>query len=58
MFGRAAYFIDRIFKGAKPAELPAEQPTRYSLSVNLATAASLGLTIPQSILIRADETIQ
>jgi len=58
MFGRAAYFIDRIFKGAKPADLPVEQPTRYNLSVNLKTAASLGLTIPQSVLIRADEVIQ
>lgn len=58
MFGRAAHFIDRIFKGAKPADLPAEQPIRYNLSVNLKTAASLGLTIPQSILIRADEVVQ
>ena len=58
MFGRAAHFIDRIFRGAKPADLPAEQPTRYNLSVNLKTAASLGLTIPQSVLIRADEVIQ
>jgi putative ABC transport system substrate-binding protein len=58
MFGRAADFIDRIFKGAKPADLPAEQPTRYNLSVNLKTAASLGLTIPQLVLIRADEVIQ
>jgi putative tryptophan/tyrosine transport system substrate-binding protein len=58
MFGRAAYYIDRFFKGAKPADLPAEQPTRYHLSVNLKTAASLGLTIPQSVLIRADEVVQ
>ena len=58
MFGCAADFIDRIFKGAKPADLPAEQPTRYNLSVNLKTAASLGLTIPQLVLIRADEVIQ
>jgi putative ABC transport system substrate-binding protein len=58
MFGRAADFIDRILKGAKPADLPAEQPTRYNLSVNLKTAASLGLTIPQLVLIRADEVIQ
>jgi putative ABC transport system substrate-binding protein len=57
MFGRAAAYIDRIFKGAKPADLPAEQPTRYSLSVNLKTAASLGLTIPPLILVRADEVI-
>jgi ABC-type uncharacterized transport system substrate-binding protein len=58
MFGRAADFIDRILKRAKPADLPAEQPTGYSLSVDLKTAASLGLTIPQLVLIRADEVIQ
>jgi putative tryptophan/tyrosine transport system substrate-binding protein len=58
MFGRAADFIDRIFKGAKPADLPAEQPNRYTLSINLKTAASLALTIPPSVLIRADQVIQ
>ena len=58
MFGRAADFIDRILKRAKPADLPTEQPTGYSLSVDLKTAASLGLTIPQLVLIRADEVIQ
>jgi putative ABC transport system substrate-binding protein len=57
-FRRAALYIDRIFKGAKPADLPAEQPTRYYLAVNLKTAATLGLTIPQSVLLRADEVIQ
>lgn len=58
MFGRAADFIDRIFKGAKPADLPAEQPTRYHLCINLKTAATLGLSLSQSVLIRADEVIR
>ena len=57
-FHRAAFYIDRILKGTRPADLPAEQPTRYYLTVNLKTAKALGLTIPQSILLRADEVIQ
>ena len=57
-FGRAAYFVDRILKGAKPAELPVEQPARFELAINLRTAKSLGLTIPQSIRLRADRLIQ
>ena len=57
-FRRAALYIDRIFKGAKPADLPAEQPTRYYLTVNLKTAATLGLTIPPSLLVRADDVVQ
>ena len=56
--GRAAYFVDRILKGAKPAELPVEQPARFELAINLLTAKSLGLTIPQSIRLRADRLIQ
>jgi putative ABC transport system substrate-binding protein len=57
-FHRAAFYIDQILKGTRPADLPAEQPTRYYLTVNLKTAKALGLTFPQSVLIRADEVIQ
>jgi putative ABC transport system substrate-binding protein len=55
---RAAVYVDRILKGAKPGELPVEQPTRYYLLVNVKTAKALGLTIPASLLLRADELIQ
>jgi putative ABC transport system substrate-binding protein len=57
-FRRAAHYIDRIFKGAKPSDLPAEQPTRYYLSVNLKTAAALGLAVPRTLLLRADEVVE
>jgi putative ABC transport system substrate-binding protein len=58
MLRRAASYIDRIFKGAKPGELPVEQPTRYYLLVNLNAAKTLDLTLPQPLLLRADEVIQ
>ena len=58
LFRRAGDIVDKVLRGAKPADIPVEQPTKFEMIINLKTAKTLGLTIPESFLVRADEVIE